>query len=116
MQLRYLITVSLYKLIKTKRPNGTEKIDYLHEGDYSVHAQEISDDVSASIYGADLNQMTRIRSINGELEKELKPKMTNESDNISKYIIVVDDVAHSIKAVKSYVDMIATHIMPNLSL
>ena len=100
MQLRYLKSVDLKKATKTKQPNGTY-IDTLTLIDsYSIQTQELNDDVSASIYGADLNKITRIKSVNRELEVYLKSKLNNDDDNISKYYIIMDDTQYKIKSVR----------------
>ena len=100
MQLRYLKSVDLKKATKTKQPNGTY-IDILTlVSSYSVQTQELTDEVSASIYGADLNKITRIKSVNSELEVYLKSKLNNEEDNISKYFIIMDDTQYKIKSVR----------------
>jgi phosphoketolase len=100
MQLRYLKSVDLKKATKTKQTNGTY-IDVLTlVSSYSVQTQELNDDVSVSVYGADLNKITRIKSINRELEVYLKSKTNNEEDNISKYFIIMDDTQYKIKSVR----------------
>ena len=67
---------------------------------YSIQTQELNDDISASIYGADLNKIVRIKSINRELEVYLKSKLNNDDDNISKYYIIMDDTQYKIKSVR----------------
>lgn len=116
MQLRYLNKAALYKITKEKQPNGSYINRYNFIKMFSVQEQEISDEISVSIYGADLNRIIRIKSINSELEKHLKPKMVNESDNISKYIIVIDDLSYSIKTVKSFIDIMLVGRLENKSL
>jgi hypothetical protein len=100
MQLRYLKSVDLKKATKTKQPNGTYIETLTLVSSYSVQTQELNDDISASIYGADLFKITRIKSIKGELEVYLKSKMNNEEDNISKYFIIMDEYQHKIKLVR----------------
>jgi hypothetical protein len=100
MQLRYLKSVDLKKATKTKQPNGTYIDTLTLVSSYSVQTQELSDDVSVSIYGADLNKITRIKSVNRELEVYLKSKVNNEEDNISKYFIIIDGYQHKIKSVR----------------
>lgn len=106
MQLRYLKSVDLKKATKTKQPNGTYLETLTLISSYSVQTQELTDEISASIYGADLNKITRIKSVNNELEAYLKSKLNNEEDNISKYYIFIDDVQHKIKSVReNWVDI-----------
>src|SRR5574344_1270047 len=100
MQLRYLKSVDLKKATKTKQPNGTY-IDVLTLiSSYSIQTQELNDEVSVSVYGADLNKITRVKSINRELEVYLKSKLNNEDDNISKYYIIMDGTQYKIKSVR----------------
>jgi hypothetical protein len=100
MQLRYLKSVDLKKATKTKQTNGTY-IDVLTlVSSYSIQTQELNDDVSVSVYGADLFKITRIKSVNRELEVYLKSKLNNEDDNISKYYIIMDGTQYKIKSVR----------------
>ena len=101
MQLRYLKNVILKKSTKTKQDNGTYIETFTDVKTYEVQEQELTDEVSASIYGADLNKVTRIKSTKRELEIYLKTKLNNESDNISKYFIEIDGILHKIKSVKN---------------
>jgi phosphoketolase len=100
MQLRYLKSVDLKKATKTKQPNGTYIDTLTLVSSYSIQTQELNDDVSVSVYGADLNKITRIKSVNRELEVYLKSKTNNEEDNISKYFIIIDGIQHKIKSVR----------------
>lgn len=100
MQLRYLKSVDLKKATRTKQPNGTYIDTLTKVSSYSVQTQELNDDVSVSIYGADLYKITRIKSVNRELEVYLKSKLNNEEDNISKYFIIMDGYQHKIKSVR----------------
>lgn len=100
MQLRYLKDVELKKATKEKQPNGTYIETLTLISSYSIQTQELTDEVSASIYQADLNKITRIKSINGELEIYLKGKLVNEADNISKYFIVIDETKYKIVSVR----------------
>ena len=100
MQLRYLKDVDLKKATKTKQPNGTYIETLTLIDSYSIQKQDLNDDVSASTYGADLFKITRIKSVNRELEVYLKSKLNNDSDNISKYYIIMDGYQHKIKSVR----------------
>lgn len=109
MQLRYLESVELVLATKTKQANGTYIDTYTKIADYSIQKQELTDEVSASIYQADINKIARIKSINSELEGYLKGKVNNESDNVSKYFIIIDEVKYKIISVKEkWVDIQAT--------
>lgn len=100
MQLRYLKDVDLKKAAKEKQPNGTYTETLTLISSYSIQTQELNDDVSASVYGADINKITRIKSVNRELEVYLKSKVNNDSDNISKYFIIIDDTKCKIVSVR----------------
>lgn len=100
MQLRYLQNVDLKKATKTKQPNGTYIETLTKISSYSVQTQELNDDVSVSIYGADINKIARIKSVKGELEAYLKPKVNNDSDNVSKYYIIMDKIQYKIRSVR----------------
>lgn len=100
MQLRYLKSVDLKKATREKQPNGTYIETLTLISSYQVQTQELNDDVSVSIYGADINKITRIKSVNKELEAYLKSKMNNEDDNISKYYIILDDTKYKIRSVR----------------
>ena len=100
MQLRYLKRVDLKKASRAKQPNGTYTETLTLVSSYSVQTQELNDEISASIYGADLHKITRIKSVNRELEVYLKSKVNNEEDNISKYFIIIDEYQHKIKSVR----------------
>lgn len=109
MQLRYVEEVSLKKATKTKQANGTYIDTYTQIADYSIQRQGLTDEVSASIYQADINKITRIKSINSELEQYLKGKVNNNTDNVSKYFIIMDETKYKIISVKEkWVDIQAT--------
>ena len=99
MLLRYIEKATLQKSTKTKQANGTyiETVETI--GKYNVQTQELSDEVSASIYGADIFKIVRIRSTDQSLEKYLYDKVNNKADNISFYKIVFNDRTYKIKTV-----------------
>ena len=100
MQLRYLKDVDLKKATKEKQPNGTYIETLTLISSYSIQKQDLNDDVSVSVYGADLYKITRIKSVKGELEAYLKPKVNNDNDNVSKYYIIMDNIQYKIKSVR----------------
>lgn len=106
MQLRYLQKATLKEAVKIKQKNGSSISEYKDIKDYNFIQQDLTDEVSASIYGADINKMMRIRTPRAELEKYLLPKVNNTSDNISNYFIFIDNVGYRIKAVtKAKIDI-----------
>lgn len=107
MLLRYLKYVELFKANQVKQTNGTYIDDYVLINGFKVQKQDLSaDEIASTIYGADINKMLRIKSIKGDLEKYLLPKVSNKSDNISKYYIFDNGVQYRIKAVtESRIDL-----------
>ena len=99
MLLRYLEYITLQKATRTKRPNGTPEDTFQNIKRYKVQEQELDDEVSASIYGANLYKMIRIKSVRQELEDYLNTKVNNKEDNISNYYIMLNNKRYKIKAV-----------------
>lgn len=96
MQLRYLQSVSLKKANKVKQSNGVYVDNYALVKEYRVQLENLSDEVSASIYGANLYKVKKVRSPMGTLEKYLATKLNNDTDNISKYFLFIDEVIYKI--------------------
>lgn len=101
-QLRYLIEVEIDKATKTKMENGAVVASYAKVSDYLIQKQELTDEISASIYGADVNRMYRISSPRHQLETFLRQKVNNTSDNISLYSVVLNGFRFKIVAVKEH--------------
>lgn len=100
MLLRYLKPIVLKKATKQKQANGTYKNTYEKIDDYNVQTQNLTDDeVSATIYGANINKMLRLSSPLGELEEYLLPKVDNKQDNISYYYIFIGNKTYKIVSV-----------------
>lgn len=99
MLLRYLTVVELKKATKTKQPNGYSLEICTLIDKYKVQKQELNDEISASIYGADIIRMLRLKSFDRRLEKYLQDKINNDSDNISQYRIFVNNKKYKIKSV-----------------
>lgn len=105
MQLRRLNEVTLQKATKVKAPNGYSTNSTQNVGTYKVIIQTITDEVSGSIYGASMNNMLRLSSIRGELENFLASKITDGSDNLSLYTVLIGNKRYKIIAVNSRVDV-----------
>lgn len=107
MLLRYLKRIELYKANQVKQSNGTYIDEYALINNYKVQKQDLSaDEIASTIYGADINKMLRIKSVKGDLERYLLPKVSNKSDNISKYYIFDNEIQYRIKAVtESRIDL-----------
>ena len=100
MLLRYLKPITLKKAYKEKQANGTYKNSYTDINSYRVQMQSLTDDeVSATIYGANINKMLRLSSPLGNLEEYLLPKVDNKEDNISNYYIDYKTKTYKIVAV-----------------
>lgn len=99
--------IELKKATKIKQANGIYIDSYTLDGNYYVQKQSLEDEVSATVYGANLNNMLRLRSPGRELESYLLTKANNKSDNVSKYFIFINDVQYKIVAVnEEYVDIL----------
>ena len=101
MLLRYLETITLKKSIQVKQPNGSRIEEYETISNFEVQTQELDDQISANIYGANIVNMLRIKSPLSNLEELLKSKVNNKNDNISKYFIFINDSKYKIKSVNS---------------
>lgn len=99
MLLRYLTIVELKKATKTKQSNGYSLETCSLVDKYKVQKQELNDEISASIYGADIIRMLRLKSFDKKLEKYLQDKINNDSDNISQYRIVINNKKYKIRTV-----------------
>lgn len=100
-QLRFLQPATLYKATKVKQSNGATIETYTTIKTHYVTVQELTDEISATIYGAKLNSMYRISSIRNELESYLQEKTMPTIDNSSDYIIVMTNRKYRIASVKS---------------
>lgn len=100
-QLRYLKKITLEKQDLVKQENGTKLATFESVGSYLVQIQELTDEISASIYGADVNRMYRISSPNAVLEKFLFSKVNNTSDNVSLYVVNYNNARYKILVVRS---------------
>ena len=102
MLLRYLKEVTLKKAIKQKQANGTYTNTYNEIAKYNIQTQDLTDDqVSATIYGANITKMLRISSPLKDLETYLLPKVDNKEDNISLYYIELDNKLYKITSVSN---------------
>lgn len=100
IQLRYLKTIWLDSITRSKAANGSPVITFAHISSHQIQRQEIDDEISASIYGADINNMLRISSPHHELETLLYGKVNLSSDNITNYAIEIDTFVYEIRSVK----------------
>ena len=99
-QLRYLKIAHLFKVTTTKQDNGelTESMEEV--GEYYVQTNDVSSEVDATVYGADIYNITRFSSVRNKMEKYLTEHMNFTPDNISLYRIVLDGRLYQIRNVK----------------
>lgn len=110
MQLRRLKDCNLIQVTHTKRSNGTIGNTYTKLNQYKIIPQDLQDEVSASIYGANVNKTIRISSIRGELETLLASKLNSDTDNVSNYLIEYNTFLYKIVSVKNkWIDMELTN-------
>lgn len=101
-QLRHLEEIELYTVTKAKQPNGTYLETPSLVGKYEVQFQELTDELSASLYGANIDRMSRISSVFNSLESYLLSRIAPVSDNISDYFIVYDSLKYRIVVVRQH--------------
>lgn len=101
MQLSRLVKVVLKSSIKEKQNNGSYITSYNEIESYKVQKQDLNDEISISVYGANVINMLRLSSPKRDLEKFLLTKVNETNDNISKYFIFIEETAYKIKSVKS---------------
>lgn len=99
-QINRLKDWTLLKSEKSKQKNGTYIDRMLQISKYKAISQDIMDQVSASIYGADINKITRISTPFNELEKFLETKNNTSEDNISLYFLEYNRKKYKIISVK----------------
>lgn len=101
MLLRYLTNATLKKSQIVKQYNGSRIEEYEDIKEYKIQIQELDDEISASIYGASIVNMLRIKTPLFNLEKYLKSKLNNTDDNISKYYVFINNNKYKIKSVNN---------------
>lgn len=98
--IRHLKEVSLLKSTKVKQPNGQYVKSYTKVHGYNVLIRNLEDEVSATVYGTNINKMLNISDALDELYKYLIVKVENVEDNISLYAINIDNTLYKIVSVK----------------
>ena len=101
-QLRYLQTIEVDKSTLVKQSNGLKTSVYTKVSDYLIQVQELTDEISASIYGADVNRMYRISSPRYVLEAFLSGKVNSTDDNISLYTVILNGQRYKIRVVRKH--------------
>lgn len=87
MRLIDLEKVTLYNLIKSTKKDGDPEESYEKVEEYDAGVQYLDDSVAASIYGAEVTKTYRVSTLHFGLEQFLLPKINNNPDNLSKYLI-----------------------------
>lgn len=100
MQLSRLKPITLKSSIQQKQKNGTYITIYKDIKEYKVQKQSLIDEISATIYGANVSKMYRISSPLQDLESFLNEKVNESEDNTSKYFIFIDNTTYKIVSVK----------------
>lgn len=101
-QLRYLQDIELLKQTLTKQSNGVKIAAYEKVGEYLIQLQELTDEISANVYGADVNRMYRISSPRYVLEAFLKDKVNSTEDNVSLYFVALNGSKYKIRVVRKH--------------
>lgn len=106
MRLIDLEKVTLYQVIKETAKDGDPTETHLKVNEYDVGVQYLDDSVAASIYGAEVTKTYRVSSLHRTLEQYLLPKVNNNPDNLSKYLVEYLDNKFKIQRVTpKYIDM-----------
>lgn len=91
----------LQKSKREKTSNGFNIESFEDIESYKIVMQELVDEISATIYGANIQKTYRISSPYYKIERFLFTKLTENKDNISYYYIVIDSKRYKIVSVKS---------------
>lgn len=98
-----LIEVTLKKACWEKASNGQPVVKtYHHVKKYFAFKQNLEDDISVSIYGANINKMLRIETIRHELEQYLNNIIENKKEKVSDYFIFYNSSIYKITSVNEY--------------
>lgn len=98
--IRYLKQVELVKSVNEKQPNGNYVKWFMPIADYNVLVRNLEDEVSATVYGANIDKMLSISDALDSLYEYLIPKVDNKEDNISLYFVLIDNSRYKIVSVK----------------
>lgn len=96
LPLRYLKQAVLVKGLKVQQSNGSWVEEYSFVKDFLVDIQALNDEISASLYGADMNKTYRVVTPHHELEKMMMEKTNSGSDNVTKYALNIGDYSYRI--------------------
>lgn len=103
MLIKNLEKATLKRATKERTTTGNLIVTgYETINDYRIQEQTLQDEVTSTIYGADVNKMLRIASPLHRLEKYLLPKVDNIEDNVSDYYLFYKGIQYKIVAVRNY--------------
>lgn len=104
--LRYLVQATLNEATDVLQDNGLMLHEEQEIGNYNVRFYELNDEISAHIYGANLNRMYRIQSPQRKIEKFMATKTNTSPDNISNYFVYIDERKYRVVSVKmNWIDL-----------
>lgn len=98
--IRYLKEVRLLKSTKVKQINGSYVKSFELIDTYNVQVNNLEDEISATIYGSNIDNMLSISDALKELYSYLITKVDNVEDNISLYFIEIGTIKYKINSVK----------------
>lgn len=98
-QLRYLKKCILLKGTKVKQANGNMIMSYELVREYDVQIQKVTDSISASIYGADINRVYRFLTPLKELETYLFTRFDYGTDNVTNYYLELESKRYKVVAI-----------------
>jgi len=97
---RYLKEAKILKAVKEKQSNGSYVKSFQLVDTYNVQINTLEDEISATIYGANIDKMLSIMDSLERLYMFFIAKVDNIQDNISLYYVQIDNVKYKIKSVK----------------
>lgn len=100
MEVVKLTDITLKSASEVKQANGIRLKNYTGIGSYKAWIQSLEDEVNSQIYGANIYKVFRLRTPRKDLEKFLKSKVNNTSDNISKYFVFIENNIYKINDAK----------------
>lgn len=98
--IRNLKEVNLLKSERIKQANGSYVKSFTIIQKYNVQINNLEDEISATIYGSNIDKMLSIMDALKELYNYLIEKVDNIQDNISLYYIEIGTSKYKINSVK----------------
>lgn len=98
--IRYLTEAKVLKSVKEKQANGSYVKSFQLVDTYNVQINNLEDEISATIYGANIDKMLSIMDALKKMYVFFIGKVDNIQDNISLYYIQIGNVKYKINSVK----------------